>query len=109
MPVVADATNEADIASLGFDQAGDGVAARCIYNTGNNAPGPPSLDMEASYFEAELAHRLLSAASCSAAAKRCGAVLAARADGDPGQSRDHPVTGASAFAARLCRVGHLNS
>jgi NAD(P)-dependent dehydrogenase (short-subunit alcohol dehydrogenase family) len=48
VPVVADATNEADIVSL-FDQAGDGLEL-AIYNTGNNTPGR-IVDMEASYFE----------------------------------------------------------
>ena len=48
VPVVADATREADIVSL-FDQAGDGLEL-AIYNTGNNTPGR-IVDMEASYFE----------------------------------------------------------
>ncbi len=48
VPVVADATSEADIVSL-FDQAGDGLEL-AIYNAGNNTPGR-IVDMEASYFE----------------------------------------------------------
>jgi NAD(P)-dependent dehydrogenase (short-subunit alcohol dehydrogenase family) len=48
VPVVADATNEADIVSL-FDQAGDGLEL-AIYKPGNNTPGR-IVDMEASYFE----------------------------------------------------------
>ncbi len=47
-PVVADATNEADIARL-FDTAGDGIEL-AIYNAGNNTPGR-IVGMDAGYFE----------------------------------------------------------
>jgi NAD(P)-dependent dehydrogenase (short-subunit alcohol dehydrogenase family) len=48
VPIVADATSEADIVSL-FDSAGEGLEL-AIYNAGNNTPGR-IIDMEASYFE----------------------------------------------------------
>jgi NAD(P)-dependent dehydrogenase (short-subunit alcohol dehydrogenase family) len=48
VPVVADATNEADIAAL-FECAGPELDL-AIYNAGNNTPGR-IVDMEAPYFE----------------------------------------------------------
>ncbi len=47
--VVADATQEADIAAL-FEAAGEGLTL-AIYNAGNNTPGRIE-DMDAAYFEA---------------------------------------------------------
>lgn len=46
--VVADATDEAQIAAL-FDAAGEGLSL-AVYNAGNNTPGR-IVDMEADYFE----------------------------------------------------------
>lgn len=48
VPVVADATSEADIVDL-FNAAGDSLDL-AIYNAGNNTPGK-IIDMEADYFE----------------------------------------------------------
>ena len=53
-PVVADATDEGQIAAL-FDavDAADGELKLAIYNVGNNRPGPIA-DMESRYFERSL-------------------------------------------------------
>ena len=48
LPLVADATNEADVAAM-FDAAGAELDL-AIYNAGNNTPGR-ILEMEAGYFE----------------------------------------------------------
>ncbi|MGJ4968588.1 MULTISPECIES: SDR family NAD(P)-dependent oxidoreductase [unclassified Bradyrhizobium] len=48
LPIVADATNEADVVAM-FDRAGDELDL-AIYNAGNNTPGR-ILEMEAGYFE----------------------------------------------------------
>ena len=53
-PVVADATDESQVATL-FDavDAADGELKLAIYNVGNNRPGPIA-DMESRYFEQSL-------------------------------------------------------
>jgi NAD(P)-dependent dehydrogenase (short-subunit alcohol dehydrogenase family) len=103
--VEADATSEAQTVAL-FDNVGEGLEL-AVYNTGNNTPGR-ILDMEASYFEASWRTACFGGFLFGREALR--RMLAARADGDPGQSRGTILfTGASASLRGRAGFGAFNS